>query len=63
MQAFLVQLPHHAKLRADSSSHSFMAMYDKHWGCNLRNDRQTLRQVLTFSDVILQAPFGESEEK
>ena len=40
----------------DSSSYSFMVMYDKDWGYVLSSEPQTLRQCLNFIDVILQIP-------
>ena len=40
----------------DSSSYSFMVMYDKDWGYVLSSEPQTLRQSLNFIDVILQIP-------
>ena len=40
----------------DSSSYSFMVMYDKDWGCVLSSEPQTQRHCLNFIDVILQIP-------
>ena len=63
MQAFLVEVLCHNKLVADSSSHSFMAMYDRDWGYVLMIEYQTFRQALTFIDDILQLPIGGWEAK
>ena len=59
--AFLVDIPVGLflffKLQdMDSSSYSFMVMYDKDWGYVLSSEPQTLRQCLNFIDVILQIP-------
>ena len=40
-----------------------MGMYDKHWGYLLRSEFQTLRQALTFIDIILQLPFNKRQAK
>ena len=36
-----------------------MAMYNKDWGNVLGSETQSLRQALTFIDVILHVPFGK----
>ena len=59
MQAFLVKAAHLKNVITESSSHSFMAMYHKDWGYVTRCEPRTLRQALSFIDVILQIPFGK----
>ena len=58
-QAFLVKVAQHINVITESSSHSFMAMYNNDWGYVTRCEPQTLRQALSLIDVILQIPFGK----
>ena len=40
-----------------------MAMYDKDWGYVWSSEPQTLRQALTFTDVMQQVPIKKRETK
>ena len=42
----------------DSSSYSFMVVYDKDWGYVLSSEPQTLQHCLNFIHVILQIPIS-----
>ena len=61
MQAFLVTVPRQYQLDGKTNPPGeLQLMYDKDWGYVLTSEPQTLRQTLTFFNVIL-VPFNERQ--